>query len=101
MATEPAKAAYKKRLHGGEVAFAHIKQAMGLLLTGQQITASQAYQMGLVNEVVAGEECLSAASRWAHRAQRRLLGPVSVAGRAVLSGRSFDGPRSARPELSI
>ena len=30
MATEPAKAAYKKRLHGGEVAFAHIKQAMGL-----------------------------------------------------------------------
>jgi transposase len=30
MATEPAKAAYKKRLHGGEVPFAHIKQAMGL-----------------------------------------------------------------------
>ena len=30
MATEPAKAAYKKRLHAGEVAFAHIKQAMGL-----------------------------------------------------------------------
>jgi transposase len=30
MATESAKTAYKKRLHGGEVAFAHIKQAMGL-----------------------------------------------------------------------
>ena len=30
MATEAATTAYKKRLHGGEVGFAHIKQAMGL-----------------------------------------------------------------------
>ena len=30
MATESAKTAYKKRLHAGEVVFAHIKQAMGL-----------------------------------------------------------------------
>lgn len=30
MATETAKAAYKTRLHGGEVPFAHVKQAMGL-----------------------------------------------------------------------
>jgi transposase len=39
MATETAKAAYKNRLHAGEVIFAHIKQVMGLrqfLLRGQE-----------------------------------------------------------------
>src|SRR5260370_17918930 len=31
-----------------------LKQAMGMLLTGRQITAQEAYRIGLANEVVSG-----------------------------------------------
>lgn len=41
-----------------------LKQAMGLLLTGRRITASEALQMGLVNEVVPRAELESAVQRW-------------------------------------
>lgn len=43
-----------------------LKQAMGMLLTGKQITAQEAYRLGLVNEVVPGEELIAAAERWAN-----------------------------------
>ena len=43
-----------------------LKQAMGLLLTGKQINAQEAYRLGLVNEVVAGPELLATAERWAN-----------------------------------
>ena len=42
-----------------------LKQAMGRLLTGRQVSAAEAYTMGLVNEVVPAEELLTAAERWA------------------------------------
>ena len=42
-----------------------LKQAMGMLLTGKQITAQEAYRIGLVNEVVALAELLATAERWA------------------------------------
>ena len=42
-----------------------LKQAMGMLLTGKQITAQDAYRFGLVNEVVPGAELLATAERWA------------------------------------
>ena len=42
-----------------------LKQAMGMLLTGKQIGAQEAYRLGLVNEVVPGAELLAAAERWA------------------------------------
>jgi enoyl-CoA hydratase/carnithine racemase len=38
-----------------------MKQAMRLILTGQQITARQALEMGLVNEVVPGDQLLAKA----------------------------------------
>lgn len=41
-----------------------LKQAMGLLLTGRQMTAQEAYRMGLVNEVVPGAELMEAVHRW-------------------------------------
>jgi crotonobetainyl-CoA hydratase len=44
-----------------------LKQAMGMLLTGRQVSAAEAYSMGLVNEVVPGEELLAAAERWANQ----------------------------------
>jgi len=41
------------------------KQAMGMLLTGQRVTAAQGAAMGFVNEVVATSELMDAARRWA------------------------------------
>lgn len=43
-----------------------LKQAMGMLLTGRQITAQEAYRIGLVNEVVPGGELMAVAERWAN-----------------------------------
>jgi enoyl-CoA hydratase/carnithine racemase len=40
------------------------RQAMGLLLTGRRIPASEAYRMGLVNEVVPRAELDAAVGRW-------------------------------------
>ena len=41
------------------------KIAMGLLLTGRQFTAAEGHRWGLVNEVVADNEVMAAAERWA------------------------------------
>ena len=40
------------------------RQAMGLLLTGRRIKATEAYRMGLVNEVVPRAELDAAVGRW-------------------------------------
>jgi enoyl-CoA hydratase/carnithine racemase len=42
-----------------------LKQAMGMLLTGKQITAHEAYRIGLVNEVVPLADLMLTAERWA------------------------------------
>ena len=42
-----------------------LKLAMGMLLTGKQITAAEAQTIGLVNEVVPAAELRDAATRWA------------------------------------
>jgi crotonobetainyl-CoA hydratase len=55
---------------------APLKQAMGLLLTGRQITAQEALRLGLVNEVVPLTDLLPAAERWA--AAILEASPVSV-----------------------
>lgn len=39
--------------------------AMGMMLTGRRISAQEAHRLGIVNEVVAAEELLPAARRWA------------------------------------
>src|SRR5712692_785336 len=41
-----------------------LKLAMGMLLTGKQVTAAEAQAMGLVNEVVPAADLASAAARW-------------------------------------
>ena len=53
-----------------------LKQAMGMLLTGRRISAGEAHALGLVNEVVAPDDVLSAAQRWADRILE--CSPVSV-----------------------
>ena len=42
-----------------------LKLAMGLMLTGKQITAPEAHALGLVNEVVPAADLVGAAERWA------------------------------------
>jgi enoyl-CoA hydratase/carnithine racemase len=41
-----------------------LKQAMGLLLTGRQISAQEAHRLGVVNEVVTAAELKAAVERW-------------------------------------
>jgi enoyl-CoA hydratase/carnithine racemase len=64
-----------------------LKVAMGMLLSGRQITAAEAERHGLVNEVVAAEELMPAARRWA--AAIAECSPLSVQAtkQAALQGR--------------
>lgn len=63
-----------------------LKLAMGLMLTGRQLTAAEAAAIGLVNEVVQLADLTAAADRWA--AQMLECSPVSlrVTKRCVLAG---------------
>ncbi len=53
-----------------------LKQAMGMMLTGRQISAAEAQALGLVNECVDKAELIPAAERWA--AQILECSPTSV-----------------------
>lgn len=63
-----------------------LKQAMGMLLTGRQVGAAEAYRMGLVNEVVPDEELLAAAERWANQILECSPLSVRLTKEAVYSG---------------
>src|SRR5256714_8606490 len=47
------------------------QKAMGVLLTGRQVPAHEAYLRGLVNEVVPGTDLMAAAARCAHAIPER------------------------------
>ncbi len=53
-----------------------LKPAMGMILTGRRISAGQAEALGVVNEVVAPDQVLPAARRWAD--EILACSPVSV-----------------------
>ncbi len=53
-----------------------LKHAMGMLLTGRRVPASEALALGLVNEVVPHDQVMAAARRWA--AQILECAPLSV-----------------------
>ena len=53
--------------------------AMAMILTGKLVSAEEAYRMGLVNEVVAPEELMATAERWA----REMLECAPLAARAA------------------
>ena len=42
-----------------------LKHAMGMLLTGRRVSAREGFELGFVNEVVAADELMPAARRWA------------------------------------
>ena len=64
------------------------KRAHALLLTGRKITAQEAHTMGLVAEVVAGDQLMATARRWAEEIME--CSPASIAAtKAVIQ--SVDG----------
>ena len=63
-----------------------LKLAMGMLLTGRRIGASEAYRAGLVNEVVPLAELPSAARRWADEILRCAPLSVQATKEAVMAG---------------
>lgn len=64
-----------------------LKRAMGIMLTGRRVTAQEAVDLGIINEVVEGD-VLAAAKRWA--AEILACSPMSVRAtkEAVLHGLS-------------
>ena len=78
-----------------------LKQAMGIILTGRRVSAQEAQELGLVNEIVPRKELIAAARRWADQIIE--CAPLSVRGskQAVLQGldhASFEEAQSARYE---
>jgi enoyl-CoA hydratase/carnithine racemase len=63
-----------------------LKIAMGMLLTGRRITASEAQGIGLVNEVVSRAELMSRARRWAEQILECAPLSVQATKEAVMHG---------------
>ena len=67
-----------------------LKVAMGMMLTGQPISAQRALELGLVNEVVPRAELAAAAARWADRIVA--CSPLSVRATKQAALDSLDRP---------
>ncbi len=65
-----------------------LKNAMGMLLTGRRVSAAEGKELGFVNEVVAPDQLLAAANRWASEILE--CGPLSVRASKEVAMRSFD-----------
>lgn len=79
-----------------------LKQAMGMMLTGKQITAQDAARLGLVNEVVAGEELMAAVERWAREILECSPLSVRLTKESVLDGLTYSAEEAMqrdRPRL--
>jgi acetyl-CoA C-acetyltransferase len=53
-----------------------MKQAMGMLLTGRRVSATEGKELGFVNEVAAPGELMASARRWAEQIME--CAPLSV-----------------------
>jgi len=61
------------------------KQAMGMILTGRRVSAQEGLAMGFVNEVVAPDQLMIAARRWA--SEIMAASPMSIrASKAIVNG---------------
>jgi len=67
-----------------------LKHAMGMLLTGRQITAQQALEFGFVNEVVPSGQEMQGAMRWAEEILSGSQMSVQLTKKAVMQG--LDSP---------
>jgi len=73
-----------------------LKQAMGILLTGRRVSAREALELGIVNEVVPRADLMPAARRWA--AQILECAPLSVRGSKQAA---MDGLNHASLEVAL
>jgi enoyl-CoA hydratase/carnithine racemase len=67
-----------------------VKRAMGMILTGRRVPATEGHELGFVNEVVAPPELMAAAKRWAG-----LIGecsPMSIRASKAAVMRGLDEP---------
>ena len=69
-----------------------LKVAMGYIFTGRHMSAEEAYRLGLVNEVVAQDDVLPAARRWADEILQ--ASPLSVRASKATAYGSLDMPLS-------
>ena len=74
-----------------------LKTAMGMLLTGRRVAASEAHRIGLVNEVVPLPDLLPAARRWADQILE--CAPLSVQGTKEAVMAALDLPLPAAVAL--
>lgn len=63
-----------------------LKQAMGLMLTGKSIDAQEAHRLGMVNEVVPGDQLMETAMRWAEEILQSAPMSVRASKEAALTG---------------
>lgn len=80
-----------------------LKLAMGMLLTGRQVTAQEAHGMGLVNEVVPAADLMATAERWANNILECSPLSVRLTKEAVLKGLNMsaeDAMQADRPRLA-
>ena len=64
-----------------------MKRAMGMLLTGRRVAAAEGQELGFVNEVVAPDDLMPAARRWADQILE--CGPLSVRASKEVAYKSF------------
>jgi enoyl-CoA hydratase/carnithine racemase len=69
-----------------------LKAAMGMLLTGRRVSASEAHRIGLVNEVVPLPELVPAARRWADDILQCAPLSVQATKDAVMTGLDLSVP---------
>jgi crotonobetainyl-CoA hydratase len=81
--------------YGGVVRLARtlpLTQAMGIILTGRRIGASEAFRLGLVNEIVPADALMHAAERWCGQVLE--CSPLAVQAAKEAALRSQDMPLS-------
>jgi enoyl-CoA hydratase/carnithine racemase len=67
-----------------------VKRALGMILTGRHVSAEEGRELGFVNEVVAPDELMAAARRWAD--QIIACAPLSIRASKDVVYRSLDTP---------
>jgi acetyl-CoA C-acetyltransferase len=70
-----------------------LKQAMGMILSGRQVSAAEGLRLGFVNEITSADDLLATAKRWA--ADIMALSPMSIRASKQIVLRSLDTPSIA------
>jgi enoyl-CoA hydratase/carnithine racemase len=72
-----------------------VKRAMGMILTGRRVPASEGQELGFVNEVVPDGELMAAADRWARMMLECSPMSIRASKQAVYEGLELAGVRAA------